>query len=93
MLVYLRDGSAQTTVRAPTLRQNLQINFLSYPVIVYWHQAKLSQRSPYTRQAPGKVATWVQIFKLLYDSKPEKFAEIVGVKPQVRHSQGIRLNH
>ena len=29
MLVYLRDGSAQTTVRAAILRQKLQIFYLT----------------------------------------------------------------
>ena len=30
MLVYLRDGSAQTIVPAATLRQKLQVNLLSH---------------------------------------------------------------
>ena len=38
MLVYLRDGSAQTIVCAATLR------FLAHPVTVYWHRADQYQR-------------------------------------------------
>ena len=34
MLVYLNDGSAQTFVRAATLREKLQIK-LSLPITVY----------------------------------------------------------
>ena len=44
MLVYFRDVSAQTVLRAATLRKKLQINFLPHPVTVYWHRADQSQR-------------------------------------------------
>ena len=42
MLVYLRDGSAQTILRAATLRQKLQAK-LSISVTVYWHLVNQSQ--------------------------------------------------
>ena len=47
MLVYLKDGTAQTILRAATLRQKLQIKLSTSPFTVYWHQADQSQRWPY----------------------------------------------
>ena len=40
-------------------------NFLSHPVTVYWHQTNQSQSWPYKRQAPGRIATGVPVFKSL----------------------------
>ena len=42
MRVYLRGGSAQTILRAATLR-SCRSNFPSHPVTVYWHRANQSK--------------------------------------------------
>ena len=72
MPVYLRDGFAQTILRAATLRQKLQIQ-LSIP-------PSHSTLTPYRpvpvltlqRQAPGRVATGVPFFKSLVGLDQEK---------------------
>ena len=64
MLVYLRDGSAQTIVRASTLR-SCRSNCPSHPVTVYRHRTSQSH-------APGRVATGVPIFKSLVWLDPKK---------------------
>ena len=56
MQVYLTNQSAETSLRAATLRQKLQINFQPNPVTVYWHQANQSQQT-LQHQAPGWTAT------------------------------------
>ena len=65
MLVYLRDGSAQTVVRTAALRQKLQIK-----LAISSNHRVLKPGQPVLalnlqRQAPGRVATGVPIFKSL----------------------------
>ena len=65
MLAYFRDGSHQRSVRAATLRYNLQIKLCISP-----SRSKLTPSQPVPaltlyRQAPGRVATGVPIFKSL----------------------------
>ena len=43
MLVYLRDGSAQTKV-LPHRDQSFRSNFLPHPATLYWHRADQSKR-------------------------------------------------
>ena len=55
MQVYLKDGSAQTSLRATTLRYKLQVNFLPHSVTVHWHRADQSQCWPHNdRRLAGK---------------------------------------
>ena len=63
--MYLRDGSAQTSLRAATLRQKLQIKLstsLSHSILTPGQPAPALTLE---RQAPGRVATGVPIFKSL----------------------------
>ena len=62
MLVYLRDGSAQTIVRAATLTSKLQIKLSTSPKSQY---TEISPSADPTTPAPGKVATGVPILKSL----------------------------
>ena len=63
MRVYLRDGSAQTT--AVTLRQKLQIKLSISPVHSILTPGQPVSALILERQAPGRVATGVPIFKSL----------------------------
>ena len=70
--MYLRDGSAQTSIRAVTLKQKLQIKLFVSPSRTVLTPANQSQHLPYN-QAPGRVATGVPLFKLLVLLDPAKF--------------------
>ena len=90
MQVYLRDGSAQTILRAATLRKKLQTKLSISP-----SHSKLTPGQPVPtltlyRQAPGRVATGVPIFKSLVWLDPEKIPSQVGFEPGIFHSQGGR---
>ena len=81
MLVYLRDGSAQTSLRAATLRQKLQIQ-LSTPS----SHSILSPGQPVPAltlqcQAPGRVAIGVPISKLTWISSRRKQESNPGPSP------------
>ena len=72
MLVYLKDGSAQTILHAATLRQKLQIKLSNLP-----NHSILTPGQPVPAltlwcQVPGRVATGVPIFKSLVWLNPEK---------------------
>ena len=72
MLVYLRDGSAQTILRAASLRQMLQINLSTSPT-VYWHEADQSQRWPYNaRLNPEKMPAHAEFKPGLFRSRGER---------------------
>ena len=68
MLLYLRDGSAQTTACAATLRQRLQIKLATSPS----HSILTLGHSVLTlilqHQKPGNVATRAPVFKPLVSS-------------------------
>ena len=72
MLVYLRDGSAQTILRAATLRQKLQIKLSTLPSHSILTPGRPVPVLTLWRQAPGRVATGVPIFELLVWLDPEK---------------------
>ena len=65
MLVYLRDGSAQTILRAATLRQKLQIQLSTSPSQSILTPGRPVPALTLERQEPGRVATGVPMFKLL----------------------------
>ena len=65
MLVYLRDGSAQTFLRADTLRQKLQINFSTSPSHSILIPGRPDPALILHCQASGRVATGVPILKSL----------------------------
>ena len=69
MLVYLRDGPAQTSLHAATLRQELQIKLsLIQSKYTETRQTSLSA-DPVT---PGRVATRVPFFKVTGMTRPGK---------------------
>ena len=65
MLVYLRDGSAQSSERAATLRQKLQIKLSISPSHSILTPGQPVPELTLQRQAPGRVATGVAISKSL----------------------------
>ena len=72
MLVYLRDGSAQTILHAATLILKLQIKFSispSHSILTPGRPVPTLTLSP---QAPGRVATGVPILSHWYDSTLKK---------------------
>ena len=93
MQVYLRDGPAQTILRAATLRKKLQIQLSispSYSILI------LGQPVPAMTpkcQAPGRVAAGVPIFKSLVWLDPGKILVQVGFEPRNFRSRSERLNH
>ena len=72
MLVYLRDGSAQTILRATTLRQKLQIKLSTSPSHSILTPGRPVPALTQQCQACGRVATGVPIFKSLVFLDPEK---------------------
>ena len=50
MPVYLRDGSAQTIVRAAHWDRSCRSNLLSHPISAYWHRDAKSQRLSYSHR-------------------------------------------
>ena len=65
MQVYLRDGSAQTIVRAATLRKKLQIKLSTSSSHSILTPGRPVPALTLERQAPGGVATGVLIFESL----------------------------
>ena len=65
MLVYPRDGSAQTTVLTATLRQKLHIQLSISPGHSILTPGQPVPALTLYRQAPGRVATGVSILKSL----------------------------
>ena len=72
MLVYLRDGHAQTILRAAKPRQKLQIKLSTSPSHSILTSGQPVPALTLYRQAPGRVATGVPIFKSLVWLDPEK---------------------
>ena len=72
MRVYLRDGSAQTIQCPATLRKKLQIKVSISPTHSILTPGQPVPVLTLLRQAPGKVATGVPIFKSLVHSTPGK---------------------
>ena len=68
MLVYLRDGSAKTSLRADTLRQKLQIKFSTSPSHSILTPGRPVPELIIQRQAPGRVATECRFLSHCYDS-------------------------
>ena len=91
MLVYLRDGSAKTIVRAATLRYKLQIKLSTSPSHSILTPGRPVPALTLKRQAPGRVATGVLIFESLVWLEPEKIPAQVGFEPGIFRSQGGRL--
>ena len=81
MLVYLRDGSAQTVACVATLRWKLQVKLSISPVTVYRHLANQSQR----RVASGIVTGVIRPANSCNGKN--------GNGTQVCRSRGGRLNH
>ena len=63
--MYLRDGSAQTILRAATLRYKLQIQRSTSTSHSILTPGRLVPALTLQRQAPGRVATGVSMFKSL----------------------------
>ena len=72
MLVCLGDGSAQTILRAATLRQKLHIKLPIPPSHSILTQGQTVPALTLSSQAPGRVATGVPIFNSLVWLDPEK---------------------
>ena len=75
----------------PHWDRSCRSNFPSHPVAVYWHRAVQSQRWPYHRRAPVRVATGVPIFKSVAWLDREKIPWQAGFEPGIFHSWGGRL--
>ena len=90
MLVYSSYGSAQTILRAATLRQKLQIELSTSP-----SQSILTpvRPIPALTQAPSRVASGVPIFEVTGMTRPGKIPAQAGFEPRIFHSRGGRLNH
>ena len=65
MLVYLKDGSAQTILRVATLRQKSQIKLSISPSHSILTPGRPVPELTLYRQAPSRVATGVPSFKSL----------------------------
>ena len=89
MLVYLRDGSAQTVVSAAALWWKLQIQLSISPSHNILTPGQPVPALTLQRQMPGRVATGVPIFKSWYDPTWKN----PGIEPRVCRSRGGRLDH
>ena len=81
MRVYLRDGSAQTIIRAATLRQKLQIKLSISPSHSILTPGQPVPALTLWRQAPGRVASEVSIFKSLVWLDPDKIPRNWDLNP------------
>ena len=75
MLVYLRDGSAQTVVRTATMRLKLQIRFSlssSHSILTPGQPVPALTRPKTGGEGGGGVATGVPVFKSPVGLDPEK---------------------
>ena len=70
--MYLKDGSAQTSLRAATLRQKLQIKLSTSPSHSILTPGRLVPTLTLSRKAPGRVDTGVPIFKSQVCLDPEQ---------------------
>ena len=80
MPVYLRDGSAQTSVRAATLRYKLQIQLSTSPSHSILTPGRPVPVLTLSRQAPGRVATGVPIFEVTGMTRPRKTPGAGGIR-------------
>ena len=72
MQLYLRNGSAQTILRAATLRYKLQIKLSISPSRSILTKGQLVSALTLYRQAPGRVATGVLVSKVTDMTRPRK---------------------
>ena len=86
MRVYLRDESAQTILRAATLRQKLQIKLSISPSHSILTPGRPVPALTLLRQAPGRVATGVPIFKSLVWLDSGKIPTQAGFEPGIFRS-------
>ena len=92
MLVYLRNGSAQTSLRAATLKQKFQIKLstsFNHSILPPGHPVPVLTLSC---QVPGRVATGVPISQSLVYESTRKNPQ-AGIEPRIFRSRGGRLNH
>ena len=90
--MYLRDGSAQTILRAATLREVADQTF-------YLTQSQYTDTGPTSPSTDpitpgawqGSAATGVPIFKSLVGLDPEKIPAQAGFEPGIFRSRGGRL--
>ena len=80
MRVYFRDGSAQTTLRAATPRSKMQIKRSISPSHSILTPGQPLPALTLERQAPGRVATGVPIFKSLVRLDPGKNPVASGIR-------------
>ena len=93
MLVYLRDGSAQTSVRPSTVSWKLQIQLATT-------QSRYTDTGPTSpRVDPIKPGAWqgshwrTNFLSHWYDLTRKNPAEKAGIEPRICRPQGGRLNH
>ena len=89
MLVHLRDGSAQTILRAATLRQKLQIQLSISPSHSILPPGQPVPVSPGAWQGSYSSAN----FYVTGMTRPGKIPVQAGFKPRIFRSRGGRLNH
>ena len=89
--MYLTDGSAQTILRAATLRQKLHIKRCTSPSHSMLTPGRPVPVLTLERQAPGRVATGVTILKSLVWLDPEKIPAQAGFEPGILRSRGGHL--
>ena len=95
MLCYVMNGSAQTIVRAATLRQKLQIK-----VTFYLTKSQYIDTGPTSPSAdpitPGawQGSHWSANFEVTGMTRPGKIPTAqAGIEPRICRSRGGRLNH
>ena len=93
MLVYLRDGSAQTIVRAATLRYEVADQTFHLIQSQYSDTGPTSPTADCITPGGGGVATGVPIFKSLLWLDLWKISAQAGFEPGIFRSWGGRLNH
>ena len=92
MLVYLRDGSAQTILHAATLRQKLYIKLSILPSHSILTPGRPVPVLTLQCQAPGKATAEAPFLSHWYDST-RKILSQAGFEPRIFRSRGGCLNH
>ena len=92
MLAQLRDGSAQTIVRAATLRQELQIQLSTSPQSQYTDTGPTSPTADPITPGAQQGSHWSANLKVTGITRPGKIPSQAGFEPRIFRSPGGRLN-
>ena len=93
MLVYLRDGSAQTVLRPATLRLEVADQTFSLTQSQYTDTGPTSPSADPITPGAWQSSHWSSDFEVTGMTRPGKIPSQAGIEPRIFCSRGGRLNH